>query len=80
MRLKFSLALMGAFALFPLGSAIAQVGESGYSLPLALAMKAATKAIATCASNGYPVSAVVVDTSGVRKLEAKGDHSTIGIP
>src|ERR1700722_15067264 len=77
MRLKFSLALMGAFALFPLGSAIAQVGESGYSLPLSLAVKAATKAIETCATNGYPVSAVVVDPSGVIKLEAKGDHSTI---
>src|SRR6202042_3636814 len=77
MRLKFSLALMGAFALFPLGSAIAKVGESGYSRPLALAVKAATTAIATCASNGYPVSAVVVDPSGVIKLEAKGDHSTI---
>src|SRR5712672_2778679 len=78
MRRKFFLALVATFAVFPLGSAIAQVGESGYSLPLALALKAATKAIATCASNGYPVSAVVVDTSGVRKLEAKGDHSTIG--
>jgi uncharacterized protein GlcG (DUF336 family) len=78
MRYKFSLALVAAFAAFPLGSAIAQVNQSGYSLPLALAMKAATKAIATCASNGYPVSAVVVDTSGVTKLEAKGDHSTIG--
>jgi uncharacterized protein GlcG (DUF336 family) len=77
MRYKFSLALMATFAAFPLGSAIAQVGESGYSLPLAVAMKAATKAIETCASNGYPVSAVVVDTSGVIKLEAKGDHSTI---
>ena len=77
MRPKFTLAFAAAFALFPLGSAIAQVAESGYSLPLALAVKAATKAIATCASNGYPVSAVVVDTSGVIKLEAKGDHSTI---
>src|ERR1700729_3915995 len=77
MRLKFSLALMGAFAALPLGGAMAQVGESGYSLPLTLALKAATKAIATCASNGYPVSAVVVDPSGVIKLEAKGDHSTI---
>ena len=78
MRHKFLPAFVAAFAVFPLGSAIAQVGESGYSLPLTLAMKAATKAIAACASNGYPVSAVVVDTSGVRKLEAKGDHSTIG--
>jgi uncharacterized protein GlcG (DUF336 family) len=77
MRHKFSLAFAAAFAVFPLGSAIAQVGQSGYSLPLALAVKAATKAIATCASNGYPVSAVVVDPSGVIKLDAKGDHSTI---
>ena len=75
MRYRFSLAFVAAFAALPLGSAIAQVGESGYSLPLALAVKAATKAIATCASNGYPVSAV--DPSGVIKLEAKGDHSTI---
>src|SRR5882757_10752551 len=77
MRHMLSLAFVAAFAVLPLGSAIAQVGQSGYSLPLALAMKAATKAIATCAGNGYPVSAVVVDTSGVIKLEAKGDHSTI---
>jgi uncharacterized protein GlcG (DUF336 family) len=77
MRYKLSLAFVTAFALFPLVSAIGQVNQSGYSLPLALAIKAATKAIASCASNGYPVSAVVVDTSGVIKLEAKGDHSTI---
>ena len=77
MRLKFSLAFVAASAVLPLGSALAQVGQSGYSLPLALAVKAATKAIATCASNGYPVSVVVVDPSGVIRLEAKGDNSTI---
>src|SRR5258708_26141322 len=76
MRHKYPLAFIAAFAAFPLGSAIAQIGDSG-PLPLSLAVKAATKAIATCASNGYPVSAVVVDPSGVIKLEAKGDHSTI---
>ena len=76
MRRKFSLVFVAAFAAFALGSAIAQVGESGYSLPLALAVKAATKTIATGASNGYSVSAVVVDHSGVIKLEAKGDYST----
>src|SRR3979409_1966649 len=80
MRHKFSLALVAAFAVFPLGSAIAQVGESGYSLPLALAVKAATKAIATCASNGYPVSAVVVDTSGVRKPKTNAVTVTCGTP
>ena len=77
MRQKLPLAVVAALAALPLGSAMAQVGQSGYTLPLALAMKAATTAIATCASKGYPVSAVVVDTSGVIKLEAKGDHSTI---
>jgi uncharacterized protein GlcG (DUF336 family) len=77
MRRTVSLATMAAFAMFPLGRVSAQVGESGYTLPLALAVKAATKAITTCAGNGYPVSAVVVDPSGVIKVEAKGDHSTI---
>ena len=77
MRHKSPLTLVAALAMFPLGSASAQVGQSSYSLPLALAVKAATKAIATCATSGYPVSAVIVDTSGVIKLEAKGDHSTI---
>ena len=44
MRYKLSLALVAALTAVPLGGAIAQVGESGYSLPLALAVKAATKA------------------------------------
>ena len=75
MRHRLSLAFAAIFVMLPLGGSVAQVGESGYSLPLAL--KAATTAIATCAGNGYPVSAVVVDTSGIKKLEARGDHSTV---
>jgi uncharacterized protein GlcG (DUF336 family) len=74
---KFSLAFAAAVATFPGGSAIGQVGASGYSLPLPLAVKAAINAIAACERNGYPVSAVVVDSSGIIKLEAKGDHSTV---
>src|SRR6516225_7732503 len=77
MRHRVSLAFVTAFTIIPLVSANAQVAESGYSLPLAFALKAATAAIAACASNGYPVSAVVVDPSGIIKLEAKGDHSTV---
>jgi uncharacterized protein GlcG (DUF336 family) len=77
MRHSLSLAFATALATLPLASAVAQVAESGYSLPLTLALKAATAAIASCESTGYPVSAVVVDASGVIKLEAKGDHSTI---
>lgn len=58
-------------------SATAQVATSGYALPLALAMEAASEAIRSCEAQGYPVSASVVDTSGVVRLQAKGDHSTV---
>ncbi len=55
----------------------AQVAQSGYALPLSLAMEAAAEAVRVCESDGYAVSASVVDPSGVVKLQAKGDHSTI---
>jgi len=58
-------------------SAAAQVAQSGYSLPLALALEAATTMIDACEAKGWPVSAFVVDTSGVVKVHLKGDHSTI---
>jgi uncharacterized protein GlcG (DUF336 family) len=77
MPYRFSLAFAAAFTMLPLSNASAQIAESAYSLSLALAQKAATTAIASCERKGYRVSAVVVDTSGVVKLEAKGDHSTI---
>ena len=57
-------------------SAAAQVAQSGYSLPLALALEAATTAIDACEAKGWPVSAFVVDTSGVVKVHLKGDHGT----
>jgi len=50
-----------------------QVDKSGYTLPLSLAIEAATEAIRSCEARGYAVSASVVDTSGVIKLQAKGD-------
>jgi uncharacterized protein GlcG (DUF336 family) len=55
----------------------AQVAKSGYALPLSLAMEAAAEAVRACESNGYAVSAAVVDPSGIVKVQAKGDHSTI---
>lgn len=55
----------------------AQVAQSGYSLPLSLAMEAAAEAIRTCEASGYNVTATIVDSSGVVKVLAKGDHSTI---
>jgi len=58
-------------------SAKAQVAESGYTLPLSLAVEAAAEAIGSCEARGYAVSASVVDASGVVKVQLKGDHSTI---
>jgi uncharacterized protein GlcG (DUF336 family) len=78
MRLLFSTAMTVATISLPtVHSAESQVAESGYTLPLSLAVEAATEAIRSCEVNGYAVSASVVDTSGVVKLQAKGDHSTI---
>ena len=70
-----TLSACGSIALA--SSAAAQVAESGYSLPLALAVEAATAAIDACKAKGWPVSAIVVDPSGVVKADLKGDHSTI---
>ena len=62
---------------FLLQISTAQADSGGYVLPQALAAEAATEAIKVCESNGYRVSAAVVDDSGVLKLFMKGDKSTI---
>jgi uncharacterized protein GlcG (DUF336 family) len=59
------------------GPADAQVGLSGYTLPLSLAIEAATEAIRVCEAQGFAIMVSVVDASGVVKLQAKGDHSTV---
>lgn len=63
-----------AFAALP---AHAQVMQRGYILPLDLAVEAASEAVRACAANGYPVTATVVDVSGVPQVVLRGDHSTI---
>jgi uncharacterized protein GlcG (DUF336 family) len=68
---------LGAIAMLTSHAVTAQVAKSGYTLPLSLAIEAATEAIRSCEARGYAVSASVVDPSGVMKLQAKGDHSTI---
>jgi uncharacterized protein GlcG (DUF336 family) len=78
MRLPFSPAIALATTLMLLSHAAeAQVGESGVTLPLSLALEAAAEAVRSCEVHGYAVSAAVVDTSGVLKVQLKGDHSTI---
>ena len=76
--MRFLITATAASALaFSASAAQAQVGRSGYTLPMSLAMEEAAEAVRTCESNGYAVSASVLDISGVVKLQAKGDHSTI---
>jgi uncharacterized protein GlcG (DUF336 family) len=58
-------------------SANAQVGASGYQLPLDLASEAAREAIRSCESSGYKVSVAVVDSTGLVKVHLKGDQSTV---
>jgi len=76
-RYGFSVALAAVFAILAQGNASAQVAPSNYSLPLSLAMKAATTAITTCAGQGNRISVAVVDLSGVVLLSAKGAGSSI---
>ena len=59
------------------GGASAQIRNSGYELPLALAVKAAAAAVAACEGAGYKVSAAVVDPSGETRAFLKGDHATV---
>ena len=49
--------------------------QRGYVLPLDLAVEAASEAVRACAANGYPVTATVVDVSGVPQFVLRGDHS-----
>jgi|SRR5271165_3169586 len=72
-----AMALSACAALAIPASAPAQVAQSGYTLPLDLALEAAITALEACKAKGWPVSAFVVDTSGVIKVHLKGDHSTI---
>jgi uncharacterized protein GlcG (DUF336 family) len=55
----------------------AQVGSSGYVLPLDLAIDAARAAVKSCESSGYKVSVAVVDAAGNVKVQLKGDQSTV---
>ena len=62
------------------GPATAQVGYSGYSLPLNLALEAATAAVRSCEAKGWPVTATVVDSSGLVKVVLKADHAVVHTP
>lgn len=76
-RLAFIAAATAAgIGLLASSPARAQIANSGYSLPHALALEAVAEAVRTCETSGYKVSAVAVDPSGEMKVFIKGDHST----
>ena len=77
MRMTFSALLTGATAFLSLAPAQAQVSLSGRSLPLSVAVAAATEAISSCKANGYDVTATVVDVAGTPQVALRGDHATI---
>ena len=77
MRMVFSALLTGASAFLSLAPAQAQVSLSGRSLPLSVAVAAATEAISSCKANGYDVTATVVDVAGTPQVALRGDHATI---
>jgi uncharacterized protein GlcG (DUF336 family) len=57
--------------------ASAQVSQSGYVLPMKLALEAAEEAVESCAAKGFDVTVTVVDVSGTPKVVLRGDHATI---
>ena len=54
----------------------AHAAESGYALPLDLAVEAASEAVRICESAGYQVSVAVLDAAGQATVQLKGDNST----
>src|SRR6201996_318256 len=55
----------------------AQVNQSGYGLPMGLALDAAKTAVEACAAQGYAVNVFVVDTAGLVIVQLRGDHATV---
>lgn len=51
--------------------------DQHYELPLNLAIEAAQEAIRVCETNGYQVTATIVNSAGLIKLQAKGDGSAV---
>ncbi len=68
---NIALALVVALATF--GTALAKELPQQPYLPLTLAQKAASAAVAQCEKDGYRVSVAIVDRSGVLKVLLKAD-------
>ena len=72
-RLRIALLCTAATA----APAYAQPPGYHYTVPLALAVDAASEAVRVCAAHGYQVTATVVDMDGVTQVELRGDGATV---
>lgn len=75
-RFALTVALAAGY-LISTAPARAQVSESGYVLPMNLALQAALEAVNVCKSKGWDVTATVVDVAGTPEVTLRGDHATI---
>ena len=74
MNNKFLAASLCALAIAGLaGQASAQNVLTTHRLSAALASEAVTEAVATCAKQGYKVTAAIIDTDGVDQAVLRGD-------
>lgn len=64
-------------AMLPASASPANALIATRKLPAALAMEAVNEAVTVCARRGYFVTAVIVDTDGVRQAELRGDYAAV---
>src|SRR5262245_52286799 len=76
--------VVGAATLIVAGYSTVSISEmsvaqtlSTHRIPAALALEAVGAAVATCASQGYAETAVVVDVDGVRQAVLRGDWAGV---
>jgi len=72
-----SVAAAGALAAVTASLAFSQGLITKRHLSAALANEAVAVAVATCAKNGYAVTAIVVDLDGVRQAMLRGDGAVV---
>jgi uncharacterized protein GlcG (DUF336 family) len=75
--LVLSIATAGLLAILTASLAVSQGLITKRRLSAALANEAVAVAVATCAKNGYAVTAIVVDLDGVRQAVLRGDGAVV---
>lgn len=75
MILNRSIAMASMLMAFGIGAAHAQGLVTTHRLSAPLANEAVGAAVAACLANGYAVTAVLVDSDGVREAMLRGDNA-----